>query len=76
LGSKAPHPNAGKAFLDFFLSREGIQLIAEEGEFVPLKGLGPKVPGSENWKVVEMDVLSGAEIKKRRDEYKKMFFGS
>jgi len=76
LGSKAPHPNAGKAFLDFFLSREGIQLIAEEGEFVPLKGLGPKVPGSENWKVVEMDVLSGAEIKKKRDEYKNLFFGS
>jgi iron(III) transport system substrate-binding protein len=76
LASKAPHTNAGKAFLDFFLSREGVQMIAEEGEFVPLKGLGPKVPGSENWKVVEMDVLSGDEIKKKRDEYKKMFFGS
>ena len=76
LGSKAPHPNVGKAFLDFFLSREGIQLIAEEGEFVALKGLSPKVPGSDNWKVVEMDLLSGAEIKKKRDEYKKLFFGS
>ena len=76
LASKAPHSNAGKAFLDFFLSKEGVQLIAEEGEFVPLKGLGPKVPGSDNWKVVEMDVLSGAEIRKKRDEYKKIFFGS
>lgn len=76
LGSKAPHSSAGKAFLDFFLSREGAQMIAEEGEFVPLKGLGPKVPGSEKWKVVEMDLLSGDEIKKKRDEYKKLFFSS
>lgn len=76
LGSKAPNPSTAKAFLDFFLGREGIKIIADEGEFVPLKGLDPKVPGSDKWKVVMMDELSRDELKKKRDEYKKIFFGS
>lgn len=76
LSAKAPHPNTGKAFVDFFLGREGISIIAEEGEFVPLKGLEPKVPGSDKWKVVMLDELSRNELKKKRDEYRKIFFGS
>lgn len=76
LGSKAPNPSTGKAFLDFFLSREGIKIIADEGEFVPLKGLDPKVPGSDKWNVVMMDELSRGALKKKRDEYRKIFFGS
>ena len=76
LGSKAPNPSTAKAFVDFFLGQEGMKIIAEEGEFVPLKGLVPKVPGSDKWKVVMMDELSSGELKKKRDEYKKIFFGS
>lgn len=76
LGSKAPNPSTAKAFLDFFLGREGMKIIADEGEFVPLKGLDPKVPGSDKWKVVMMDELSRSELKKKRDEYRSIFFGS
>jgi iron(III) transport system substrate-binding protein len=76
LAAKAPSANSGKAFLDFFLGREGIKIIADEGEFVPLKGLDPKIPGSDKWNIVMMDELSSGELKKKRDEYRKIFFGS
>ena len=39
LGSKAPHPNAGKALIDFFLGPESMSLIAKLGEFVNRKGI-------------------------------------
>src|SRR5512142_2948274 len=34
LGAKAPHPNAGKAFIDFFLGDESMKIQADTGEFV------------------------------------------
>lgn len=76
LAGKAPNPNTGKAFLDFFLGRDGIKLIAEEGEFVALKGFAPLVPDSDKWKVIMLDELTREEYRKKRDEYKKTFFGS
>ena len=76
LASKAANPNAAKAFLDFFLGREGMKLIAAEGEFIALKGFEPLVPDSDKWNVIMADELSREELRKKRDEYKKIFFGS
>ncbi len=45
LGSKAPHPNAGKAFIDFFLGEEGLKIMASIGEFVTRKGHLSADPG-------------------------------
>src|SRR5262245_50481099 len=30
LNNKAPHPNAGKAFLDYYLDDEGMKILAEK----------------------------------------------
>ena len=46
LGSKAPHPNAGKAFVDFYLDDEAMKILAQSGEFVNRKGIYPPLPGT------------------------------
>src|SRR6266566_2344542 len=57
LGAKAPHPNAGKAFIDFFLGEEGLRLMASIGEFVTRKGIYPPLPDADKIEMVEMDEL-------------------
>lgn len=76
LASKGPNPNTGKAFIDFFIGRDGMQIIAEEGEFVGLPGMKLKVTDSDRWKIIMADELSREDFKKKKDEYKKIFFGS
>ena len=44
LGSKAPHPNAGKAFVDFYLDDEAMKILAQSGEFVNRKGIIRRCP--------------------------------
>jgi ABC-type Fe3+ transport system substrate-binding protein len=39
LNAKAPHPNAGKAFIDYFLSADNMKTLAKDGEFVNRKGV-------------------------------------
>jgi len=47
LGSKAPNPNAGKAFIDFFLNDESMNLMSKiGGEFVNRKELSHRCPTS------------------------------
>ena len=45
LGSKAPHPNAGKAFIDYFLDDECMNLMSKLGEFVNRKGIVAPLEG-------------------------------
>ena len=47
LGAKPPHPNAGKAFIDFFLGEEGLKIMADIGEFVTRKGIYPPLPDAD-----------------------------
>lgn len=76
LGSRAPHPNAAKLFLDFFLGPVGMKTLAEEGEFVSLKGFYPPLPDADKWNVVMLDELTAEELKRKTAEYRKIFFGS
>src|ERR1043166_488030 len=41
LEAKAPHPNAGKVFIDFFLDDESMKIQADIGEFVNRRGISP-----------------------------------
>ena len=53
LGNKAPHPNAGKAFIDYFLGSENMAMIAKLGEFVNRKGIYPPLADADrfsSWK--------------------------
>jgi iron(III) transport system substrate-binding protein len=73
LNRKAPRPNSGKAFIDFFLSAESMRLLAKAGEFVTLKGIPQLLPDAEKIQAVEMDDLDNKGYAAKRDEYKKLF---
>jgi len=70
---KAPHPNAAKAFIDFFLDEESMSLMAKNGEFVNRKGVYPPVPDADKIKFVEMDDLGESFYAEKRKEYQKLF---
>lgn len=71
--AKAPHPNAARLFQDFFISREGMEIMAREGEFVTAKGLYPPIKDAEKIKAVAMDELDQNEYKKWAAEFRKLF---
>ena len=56
IGAKAPHPNAGKAFIVFFIGEEGPRLMAGVGEFVTRKGIYPPLPDAD--KIVLVDMIA------------------
>jgi iron(III) transport system substrate-binding protein len=70
---KAPHPNAAKAFIDFFLDQESMSLMARNGEFVNRKGVYPPVPDADKIKFVEMDDLGESFYAEKRKEFQKLF---
>ena len=73
--AKAPHPSAARLFEDFFISREGMEIMAKEGEFVTAKGVYPPIKGADKIKAVAMDELSRDEYKKWSAEMRKLFVG-
>jgi iron(III) transport system substrate-binding protein len=70
---KAPHPNAAKAFIDFFLDEESMSLMAKAGEFVNRKGVYPPVPDAEKIQFIEMDDLGEKAYAEKRKEFHKLF---
>ncbi len=72
LSSKAPHPNAGKAFIDFFLD-EGMNIMAQGGEFVNRKGIYPPLPDADKIQFVQMIDLDEKGYAEKKKEYSKIF---
>ena len=73
LGSKAPHPNAGKALIDFFLSQESMSIMAKTGEFVNRKGMYPPLPGADKIQFVGMYDLDTKQFAEKKKEYQQIF---
>jgi iron(III) transport system substrate-binding protein len=73
LGSKAPRPNAGKAFIEFFLGEEGLKIMAGIGEFVTRKGIYPPLPDADKIEVVEMVDMDQKAYAEKMAEYRKIF---
>ena len=73
LYNKAPHPNAAKAFVDFFLDEESMSIMAKAGEFVNRKGIYPPVPDADKIQFVEMDDLGERVYAEKRKEFHKLF---
>lgn len=71
--AKAPHPNAARLFEDFFISREGQEIMAKEGEFVTAKGVYPPIKDAEKVHALQMHELDRKEYKKWAGEFRKMF---
>ena len=73
LASKPAHPNAGKAFIDFFLDDESMKILAQNGEFITRKGVHPPIPGAEKIKFIEMTHLDQNGFAEKKKEYQKLF---
>jgi iron(III) transport system substrate-binding protein len=76
LSAKPAHPNAGKAFIDFFLGDEGMNIMAKMGEFVNRKGVFPPLPDADKIQFVEMLDLDTKGFAEKKKEYTKTFLGS
>lgn len=73
LGAKAPHPDSGEAFIDFFLGEESLKLMAGVGEFVTRKGIYPPLPDADKIETIEMDELDQKGFAQKMAEYGKIF---
>jgi len=73
LEAKAPRPNAGKAFIDFFLDDESMKIQAEIGEFVNRRGIYPPLPDADKIKFVQMYQFGQEDFEAKRKEYQKLF---
>lgn len=73
IGAKAPHPNAGKAFIVFFIGEEGPRLMAGVGEFVTRKGIYPPLPDADKIELVDMISMDKKAYAEKMAEYKKIF---
>ena len=75
IAAKAPHPEAARLFLDYWLSKDAMKLLADKvGEYVLAPGVFPPIDGISKVKVLPIRELSDEEIRKWGDEFKKIFF--
>lgn len=73
LSRKAPHSNAGKAFIDFFLGEESMKILARNGESVNRKGVYPPIPEIDKVKLLDMENFDAKGFAEKRKEYQKIF---
>ena len=73
LGNKAPHPNAGKAFIDFFLGPESMAMLAKQGEFVNRRGIKSSIADADKIKFVEMNDLDAKGFAQKKKEFQEIF---
>jgi len=73
LSNKAPHPSAGKAFIDYFLDTESMKILAQEGEFVNRKGVYPPLPDADKIEFVEMLDLNKKQFAEKKKEFQAIF---
>ncbi len=73
LNSKAPHVNAGKAFIDYFIDNDSMKKMAELGEFVNRKGIYPPLPDADKIQFVEMVDLDTKGFAEKKKEYQQIF---
>ncbi|HEY7218670.1 MAG TPA: extracellular solute-binding protein [Candidatus Binatia bacterium] len=74
LGAKPLRPNAGKAFIDFFLDEESMKIQADTGEFVNRKGVYPPLADADKIKFVQMYSFGKEDFEAKKKEYQKIFF--
>jgi iron(III) transport system substrate-binding protein len=74
VSARATNPNAARLFTNFFISPDGLKILAAEGEFVLVKGVYPPIKDADKLEITTMDDLTDDELKKWRGEFKKIFF--
>lgn len=75
LAAKAPNPNAAQLFIDYWLSRDAMQLLADKvGEYVLAPGVFPPIAGISEAKVLPIRELSDEEIASWGEKFKAIFY--
>jgi len=74
LVKNAKHPEAAKAFLDWWLGKEAMGLLASKvGEYVLAPGVFPPIAGMDKAKVIPIRELSDEETKAWGEKFKAIF---
>jgi len=73
ISTKAPRPSSAKAFMDFFLDEESMNIMAKEGEFVSRRGVYPAIPDADKIQFVNMIELDAGGYAEKRKEFQKYF---
>ena len=75
LTNKAPHPNAARLFVDYFLGHESSEIMANVGEFVNRPGIYPPIAGADHVasKFVQMISMTADDYSKKKEEYRQIF---
>jgi len=76
VSNRAPHPNAGKLYIEYLCSPEGQKAMAHMGEFVLSPNVAPSIQGAAQvaQSTLFMDEPSAEEFKQLRDEMRQIFF--
>jgi iron(III) transport system substrate-binding protein len=74
ISAKAPHLEAAKKFVDYWLSKDAATILARDvGEYVVAPGVFPPIDGMDKAKVLPIKELSDEELSKWAAEFKKIF---
>jgi iron(III) transport system substrate-binding protein len=72
--SSAPNPEQAKTFVDYWLSKEAMSILANEvGEYVLAPGVFPPIEDMEKAEVIAIRELSDEEIQHWGEEFSKIF---
>jgi len=75
VAAKAPNPAGAKQFVDYWLNKQAMQLLADKvGEYVLTPGVYPPIEGIDKVKVLPIRELSDEEIRHWGDEFQKIFY--
>ena len=74
IAAKAPNPEAAKVFMDYWLSKEAMQILADKvGEYVLTPGVKSPIDGMDKVKVLPIRTMSNDEIKSWGEKFKTIF---
>jgi len=75
VAANAPHPEAAKAFVDYWLSNPAMQMLADKvGEYVLAPGVFPPIEGIKEVKVLPIRELSDEEIREWGKKFQEIFY--
>lgn len=76
VAANASNPKAAQEFVDYWLSKNAMQLLASRvGEYVLAPGVFPPIDGISTVKVLPIRSLSDDEIRRWGKEFRKIFYG-
>jgi iron(III) transport system substrate-binding protein len=75
IAANAPNPEAAKVFVDYWLNKQAMQLLADKvGEYVLAPGVYPPIEGIDKVRVLPIRELSDEEIRNWGKEFQKIFY--